>query len=69
MLLVINERNWCVMPKEEKVKIELRYQKTRFKDEEMHKVLMASLNILETVLAHPDQSLKDLLQRKVEVQK
>ncbi len=48
------------LPKEENVKIELRYQTQRFKDEDMKKLLSSYVNLLDAVLKDPDKSLKDV---------
>ncbi len=49
------------LPKEERVKIELRYQTKRFKDEEMVKVLSAYVNLLEALLDEPNKSLMEIM--------
>ncbi len=54
------------LPKEEKVKIELRYQTQRFKDDDMKKLLSAYVNLLETVLDEPDKSLKEIAKSRQE---
>lgn len=54
------------LPKEEKIKIELRYQTKRFSDEGIRKLLFAYHNILEAALDEPDKPLKELLGYKQE---
>ena len=54
------------LPKEENVKIELRYQTNRFARDEIIKLLSASVNILKAALNEPDKSLEELFKVKVE---
>lgn len=52
------------LPKEEKVKIELRYQTQRFKDDDMKKLLSAYVNLLEVILEDPNKSLTDIVKTR-----
>lgn len=49
------------IPKENRVKMELRYQNRRFRKEDMEKLLSAYRNILSVMVRNPDRPLKELM--------